>query len=58
MKLPMTEKFVYGIKFNGCCMITFENEREQEMFLKGLEMSSIIKDYKKVHIKQDAITEV
>lgn len=48
---PMTERFVYGIRFNGCCMITFNSEREQEMFVKGLEMASIIKDYKKIHIK-------
>lgn len=57
-KHEVVEKFVYGIRFNGCCIITFENEREQEMFLKGLEMASIIKDYKKVHVKNDAITEV
>ena len=54
----IVEKFVYGIKFNGCCMITFENEHEQEIFLKGVEMASIIKDYKKIHIKSDAVTEV
>jgi hypothetical protein len=53
-----TEKFYYGIKFNGCCMITFNSEREQEIFVKGLEMASIIKDYKKIHIRPDAITEV
>lgn len=52
------EKFVYGIRFNGCCMITFANEKEQEMFLKGMEMASVIKDYKKIHVKSDAITEV
>lgn len=54
----VVEKFLYGIKFNGCCTMTFQNENEQKMFLKGLEMSSIIKDYKKVHVKSDAITEV
>ena len=62
VKLPIdthtTEKFCYGIKFNGCCMISFDTEREQEMFIKGLEMSNVIKDYKKIHIKPDAITEV
>lgn len=61
-KLPIdthtTEKFCYGIKFNGCCMISFETEKEQEMFIKGLEMANIIKSYKKIHIKPDAITEV
>lgn len=57
-KHDVVEKFVYGIKFNGCCLITFENEHEQEMFLKGMEMANIIKDYKRVHVKSDAITEV
>lgn len=57
-KNEVIEKFLYGIKFNGCCTMTFENKQEQEMFLKGLEMASMIKDYKKVHVKSDAITEV
>lgn len=57
-KNEVVEKFSYGIRFNGCCIITFENEHEQEMFLKGMEMASIIKDYKKVHVRSDAITEV
>ena len=57
-KTDIVEKFLYGIRFNGCCLITFENEREQEMFLRGLEMADIIKAYRKVHIKTDAITEV
>lgn len=56
--VPMIEKFNYGIKFNGCCMISFNNEQEQQMFIKGLEMASIIKDYTKIHIKSDAIEEI
>lgn len=56
--IQATEKFCYGIKFNGCCMISFNNEVEQQMFIRGLEMASIIKDYKKIHIKLDAIEEV
>ena len=62
VKLPIdthtTEKFYYGIKFNGCCMISFDTEREQEMFIKGLEMANVIKSYKKIHIKPEAIMEV
>lgn len=54
----VVETFVYGIKFNGCCMITFENEHDQEIFLKGVEMASVIKDYKKIHVRPDAISEV
>lgn len=58
VKTDVCEKFYYGIRFNGCCMISFENEKLQEMFLKGLEMAKVIKDYKKIHIKSDAISEV
>lgn len=58
IKADVCEKFNYGIRFNGCCMMSFENELLQEMFLKGLEMAKIIKDYKKIHIKADAISEV
>lgn len=54
----LTEKFYYGLRFNGCCMITFATEKEQEMFIRGLEMADIIKSYTKIEIKQDAITEV
>lgn len=54
----VVEKFNYGIRFNGCCMMTFENEMLQNMFIKGLEMAKLIKDYKKIHVKPDAITEV
>ena len=57
-KSEIIEKFNYGIKFNGNCMMTFENELLQNMFLKGLEMAKIITDYKKIHVKSDAITEV
>jgi hypothetical protein len=56
--IPTTEKFCYGIKFNGCCMITFNTEAEQNMFIKGLEMSKIIKDYTKIHINPNAIEEI
>lgn len=28
------------------------------LFIKGLEMANVIKSYKKIHIKPDAITEV
>lgn len=58
IKADVCEKFSYGIRFNGCCMITFANEHEQSMFLKGMEMASIIKEYKKIHVRSDAITEV
>lgn len=58
IKADVCEKFSYGIRFNGCCMMSFENEKLQEMFLKGLEMAKIIKDFKKIHIKADAISEV
>lgn len=57
-KPEVVEKFNYGIRFNGNCMMTFENETAQNMFLKGLEMAKLIKDYRKIHIKADAITEV
>lgn len=58
IKAEVVETFNYGIRFNGCCMMSFENEKLQEMFLKGLEMAKIIKDYTKIHIKSDAISEV
>lgn len=54
----LTEKFNYGIRFNGCCMMSFESEQAQEWFLKGLEMGKVIKDFVKIHIKSDAIEEV